>query len=68
MRETPRSYRLRTKISEYIEDKRIVKLGDLIEYLNRKKNMYGTRKIAGNLIALGFRQESRDSDIYLKRY
>jgi len=60
-----RNMRLKGQILEYIGDKKKVRLRDLLFYLNEEKGRhYGKRKVAGNLTALGWRQESRESDVY----
>ncbi len=62
------SVRLKSKISSYVSGRNSVSLRELIEYLNDDKRIYGTRKVAGNLVSLGWRQKVRESDIYMKRY
>jgi hypothetical protein len=61
-----RNMRLKYKIMEYVQDKDKVRLRDLIDWLDVRKNKHGPRSIAGNLVALGWKQERRLSDVYRK--
>lgn len=60
-----RNMRLKGQILEYIEDKERIRLRDLLYYLNERGNkIHGKRKVAGNLTALGWRQQDRGDDVY----
>jgi len=63
-----RNMRLKTQILEYVEDKEKVQLRELVSWLdeNKGRKTYGMRKVAGNLTALGWKQQRRGEDIYLK--
>jgi len=63
-----RNMRLKIRILEYVGEKDKVRLRDLLCWLNEGKGRttYGIRKVAGNLNALGWRQENRGDDLYLK--
>jgi repressor of nif and glnA expression len=56
--------RLKIEILKYVENKDKVRLRDLIGWLNERGKIYGTRKVAGNLATLGWRQVSRKDDVY----
>lgn len=56
--------RLKWKIQEYVEGKEKVSLRNLLYWLENEGKDVTVRKVSSNLSYLGWKQESRNNDIY----
>ena len=59
-----RNMRLKGHISEYVDGKDKIRIRDLLYHLNEEE---GVRKVTANLNAMGWRQENRKDDTYIRR-